>query len=316
MDNKIVSALQKGSDKTVLVIGAAIIDEVIKIDKLPTSGADIMGELVQANIGGCAWNVLLGLKRLGISPTCGILCGNGANAELIKLAIENNGFEAIFHSKSHDNGKCLAFVEPSGERTFLTFAGAEEYWDNDMFAILDNLRFDYVYLSGYELACPTGDIIARNIASLKGAPTIIVDLGPRIADIKGEVLKELLKCNVIFSMNEDEALSYSINCDNSTDAGEQISTRLGKPVILHAGADGAYMFDGDVKEHVPVRIANIVDTIGAGDAHTAGLIAGLAHGLAPAEALALGNEVARYVVERVGSDCSPTVEELLNEVNK
>ncbi|MEG2041331.1 MAG: PfkB family carbohydrate kinase [Hafnia sp.] len=59
----------------------------------------------------------------------------------------------------------------------------------------------------------------------------------------------------------------------------------------------------------PCRV-QVVDTIGAGDSHCAGLLAGLASGLTAKDSLILANHVAAYVVSFRGGDCAPTVGEL------
>lgn len=55
----------------------------------------------------------------------------------------------------------------------------------------------------------------------------------------------------------------------------------------------------------------VVDTIGAGDCHAGGVLAGLASSLPLADAVLLGNAVASWVVGHRGGDCAPTREELL-----
>ncbi len=53
---------------------------------------------------------------------------------------------------------------------------------------------------------------------------------------------------------------------------------------ITAGRDGSWLWDGTELRHVPALDVAAVNTAGAGDAHLAGLIAGLAAGLPPADA--------------------------------
>ena len=55
----------------------------------------------------------------------------------------------------------------------------------------------------------------------------------------------------------------------------------------------------------------VIDTIGAGDSHAGGTLAGLASGWTLGESVLLGNAVASWVVGHRGGDCSPTREALL-----
>lgn len=54
----------------------------------------------------------------------------------------------------------------------------------------------------------------------------------------------------------------------------------------------------------------MVDTIGAGDTHAGGVLAGLASDWELADAILLGNAVASYVVSHVGGDCAPNVNQI------
>lgn len=44
-------------NKKVLVLGAAVIDMIIEIDRLPKSGEDVAADQKESIVGGCAYNV-------------------------------------------------------------------------------------------------------------------------------------------------------------------------------------------------------------------------------------------------------------------
>ena len=67
----------------------------------------------------------------------------------------------------------------------------------------------------------------------------------------------------------------------------------------------------DDSGYVPAFPASVVDTIGAGDSHAGGTLAGLAAGWSLADAVLLGNAVAAWVVSHRGGDCAPARGELL-----
>ena len=54
----------------------------------------------------------------------------------------------------------------------------------------------------------------------------------------------------------------------------------------------AQRYEGDASGYVPAFPATVVDTIGAGDSHAGGTLAGLAAGWRLADAVTLGNAVA------------------------
>jgi sugar/nucleoside kinase (ribokinase family) len=65
---------------------------------------------------------------------------------------------------------------------------------------------------------------------------------------------------------------------------------------ITAGMDGSWAWDGRTLAHAPAHRVQVASTAGAGDAHFAGLLAGLATGLALSEAQELAALVAALSV--------------------
>jgi len=88
-------------------------------------------------------------------------------------------------------------------------------------------------------------------------------------------------------------------------AAEALTARTGSAVVVTAGAAGAVWADatGSVRQGAPVACSP--DSTGAGDAFTAGLLAALLSGAAPAAALRGGVELARACLGSVGGRPSP-----------
>ena len=82
------------------------------------------------------------------------------------------------------------------------------------------------------------------------------------------------------------------------------------PLVLRLDRDGALFADAHGTGHALPFKTSVVDTIGAGDAHAGGTIAGLASGWSLADAVLFGNAVAAYVVGHQGADCAPTTAEI------
>lgn len=53
-----------------LVVGAAIVDLMMKIDRLPKSGEDIPCRETKTVVGGCAYNVANTLRNLLVNMIC------------------------------------------------------------------------------------------------------------------------------------------------------------------------------------------------------------------------------------------------------
>lgn len=84
--------------------------------------------------------------------------------------------------------------------------------------------------------------------------------------------------------------------------------RGAKLVAIKLGPEGAFFATPDQSGRVPgVRVENVVDTVGAGDAFAVGLVSALLEGLPAAAAVARGNAIGARVVQFPGdSDGLPT----------
>lgn len=299
------------AQRPVTVLGAAVIDVIADAYALPWRGCDIELKQQGVNIGGCALNIAIALKRLGIPAQNALPVGHGVWADIIRNAMAKQDLHTAIEAESGDNGWCLALVEPDGERTFMSFSGVENQWQQSWLAALTVPEKSLVYLSGYQLASPSGELLTSWLEGLTDV-TPFIDFGPRIEDIPDALMARIMACKPIVSLNRQEAHIAAIKLGVEDDAlGLAWLARYGCPLIVRHDKDGAWYYAADGAGHVPAFSATVVDTIGAGDSHAGGTLAGLAAGWTLADAVLLGNAVAAWVVSHRGGDCAPTREELL-----
>lgn len=295
----------------VTVLGAAVIDVIADAYALPWRGCDIELKQQGVNIGGCALNIAIALKRLGIETQNALPVGHGVWADIIRNAMAKQDLHSAIEAESGDNGWCLALVEPDGERTFMSFSGVENQWQQRWLDALNVPPGSLVSLSGYQLASPSGERLTRWLEGLRDV-TAFIDFGPRIADIPDALMARIMACKPIVSLNRQEADIAAERAGMHVDTlGAQWQQRFAAPLIVRHDKDGAAWYDGDASGYVPAFSATVVDTIGAGDSHAGGTLAGLAAGWSLADAVRLGNAVAAWVVSHRGGDCAPTREALL-----
>ena len=85
-------------------------------------------------------------------------------------------------------------------------------------------------------------------------------------------------------------------------AAAALYTLTGNTLVVTNGSNGAYYYDADGLHHVAgAACPQVVDTIGAGDSHCGGTIAGLSMGLTMEEAIAKANLAAAAVVGTKGA---------------
>ncbi|SNY63870.1 PfkB family carbohydrate kinase [Enterobacter sp. CC120223-11] len=307
-----LSPLRK-QKRPVTVIGSAVIDVIADAYALPWRGCDIELQQQSVNIGGCALNVAVALKRLGIEACNALPLGQGVWADIVRNNLQKQDINSVIETDKGDNGWCLALVEPDGERTFMSFTGVENAWTDEWLARLPRHADGLVYLSGYQLTAACADLLIGWLESTPGV-TALIDFGPRIADISPERFARIMACKPLITLNRQEAeiVAEVYQLPAETEAlGKAWLERWHAPLIVRQDKDGAWYFSEEASGHAMAFPATVVDTIGAGDSHAGGVLAGLAFGSSLAEAVTLGNAVASWVVSHRGGDCAPTAEELL-----
>ena len=304
---------QLHTQRPVTVVGAAVIDVIADAYALPWRGCDIELKQQGVNVGGCALNIAVALKRLGIDASNALPLGQGVWADIIRNRMAKEGLHSLIDHAEGDNGWCLALVEPDGERTFMSFSGVENQWNADWLAQLTIPRHSLVYLSGYQLASPCGELLVQWLESLDEV-TPFIDFGPRIGDISDALMARILACHPLVSLNRQEADIAAERLRLSVDVegfGAEWVKRFATPVVVRHDKDGAWYFSETTSGCVPAFPTTVVDTIGAGDSHAGGMLAGLASGWSLADAVLLGNAVGSWVVGHRGGDCAPSRSALL-----
>ena len=297
-------------ERTICVLGAAVIDQIMEVPTLPYRGADIEATNRHVHIGGCGLNIASALHSLTIPSLNAFLIGNGMGSNQICNYLQNRGIEIHLPKIDGDNSWCLALVEPDGERSFVTVTGVENDWTHAILSQLEIQPNSLIYLSGYQLVPSADEAIVSWLESIDHPVEIVIDFGPRIEQIRADIMARLFALNSIVTVNRDEARVIGI--DRPVEgAAANWSNQHNCTLIVRRDKDGAFFYQSEKNNGwvKPYR-ADVRDTIGAGDSHAGGLLAGLSANWSLIDAIRLGNAIASYVVERTGGDCSPSLEAL------
>lgn len=290
-----------------LVVGAAIIDILMKIDRLPKSGEDILCSESKTAVGGCAYNVANTLKNLDCPVDLCVPVGRGPYADIITRALEKSGYDILIRDESQDNGYCLALVEASGERTFITVQGSEGSFKEEWLDSLDMSQYDRIYVAGYEVYGACGMVISKWLSTLSGKQIFFAP-GPVICDLDSQVMETIFSVHPVVHLNEKEALDYT-GKENIQQAVQVLYDLAGNLVIVTLGENGTLYYDGKEIHTVPPVKTSVVDTIGAGDSHIGAIMGGLSKGYSIEKCCSLANYVASCVVSVQG----PTINKELFE---
>ena len=285
-----------------LVIGAAIIDIIMKIKRLPKSGEDILCSETVSAVGGCAYYVAGTLRGFGVDHDLFVPVGRGMYGDMIAGDLEKLGYQILIREEESDNGYCLCLVEEDGERTFITVKGAEGRFRPSWFEQLSQDAYDSIYVAGYQVCGTSGGVISDWMAGAKDRmkeKRVFFAPGPVITDIDQAVMERILSVGPILHLNEKEAFDYAKQ-PSVEDCLKYLYGLNHNLVVVTMGASGTMYYDGSVMRQVPAYKTQVKDTIGAGDSHVAAMIAGYSKGLDTEQCVRLANRVASAIVSIQG----------------
>jgi sugar/nucleoside kinase (ribokinase family) len=291
--------MRKINRNRVLLIGGVFIDVIAKVQRVPETGQDIPGEMIDRIVGGCAYNVANVLKQLDVEYDLLVPVGKGIYADMIKKTFNEEGHKLLIEDSDTDNGWSLSLVEESGERTFITFNGIEEYWKDEWFSQVRMEDYQYIYLTGYSLEGEKADVILNQLYKNSSGGKIIFDPSPRISSIKKEYLEKLFALKPIVHSNLTEILELTGETDLDQ-AVRRLHQSTQSEIVVTLGPKGSLCYNGEQTIILEGKKVPVVDTIGAGDAHTGAFIAALLHGHSLEKACKLGNEAAAQAVQVQG----------------
>ena len=309
--------------------GEAIVDLLMRVPALPERGGDMLAESSAVQVGG-GFNIMAAAARQGLSVVYAGGHGTGPWGDKVRAALEDEGIDVLRPPDPNaDTGFDVALVEADGERTFVTSLGAESLREPGSWDAVQLWPGDAVYVSGYGLVPPeSGPVLGTWAAGLPTGVLLFLDPGPLVADIPEAVLGPVLSRCDWYSCNQREA-ELLAGVQDPVEAARLLARRTGRAgVIVRAGPEGCVLAlrvagpadqVGQVGQVgrvglslslIPAPAVVAVDTTGAGDAHSGVFLAGLADGLAPAEAAWRANAAAALTVTRSGPAVSPSLAEL------
>ena len=307
----------------VILMGQILVDLAVRGEALPSPGCDVWAVDEGMHVGG-GFNALVAARRMGAEALSLSPIGEGPYSSLIQAALAREGItDAGPRVAGIDNGFCIAFTDRTGERTFISTKGAETMSPASAWA--DFVRTmhpgDVLYIDGYLMDHPANREAAE--AALRVLPEgvrVVLDVSPVIG-----IPPALPSDGVIISMNLREAHEIARQrgdasvrnqqCLHPREAVRAMLAALGRPVLLRAGAEGAYFVrscdaalsapDTD-PSYIPTPRVEAIDTNGAGDAHSGVLAASLAQGIPTERALLLANCAGALSTTVVGpASCPP-----------
>lgn len=255
------------SPGSAVVIGDALIDEI----------RDAAG--IRELVGGAALNVAVGLRRLGVPTTLIAMVGDDEPGEHIREYLDDQDVRLIAAPAPRGSSRAIVQRSASGEPEYVFNDAAQNrsirYSDEARRAIADSALV--------AISCFPFDVAAEvdALADAIDGARVAIDPNPRagmLSDREEFVrgFERLAGATDIVKVGADDA---ALLYDGDLAALRTRLRVLGvRAVLATAGADGAVIETDAGVFSAPITVlpGPVVDTVGAGDATLAAVVAGLA----------------------------------------
>lgn len=281
----------------ITVVGGVAVDTAMAVDHLPEPGRTAVAVAARRTAGGKARNQAVAAARAGAAVAVVARVGDdhdaravvddlaSANVDVAHVRRTAGVQTATYVSVAADGGPSLTAWQPGANRTL----GADD---------VDAAR-SLVAGAPYVVCQLEVPDAAVEAAFRWATGRVVLDVGPAPDRAASFVERSWL---VHANAGEAEALTgVAVSGEASARrAATAILERGPSWALVSAGAAGHLLASATGAWWVPARPVRVVDTVGAGDALVGTLVARLAAGAPPDEAVAAGAAAAAGVVQQLG----------------
>ena len=279
----------------ILCIGIPVRDLTFRIQELPARGFKVSASHFEEIAGGNALNAAIGIVRLGGRPSmCGPLGDSRETTSRYifdKLAHEGIDTKHIIHMPGLVTPISSIMIDPSGERTIVTFRDPE-LWKVQL-PDTDSLLEDCAaILTENRCAEFCTDLCAE--ARRRGIP-VIVDVDRTMSMREGLLTAS---SHLVFS---SEALQATAGVDDDGEALKKIAKLTPSFLAGTRGSQGTLWLDEQQNlQQTPAFPVHTVDTLGAGDVFHGAFALAITEGQELREALRFASAAAALKCTRFG----------------
>lgn len=244
-----------------LVVGDANADIVAPVARFPSLGDDVAIQHLEWVSGGSAANVATGLALLGVKSHLVARVGTDPAAEVALAAAHAAGVDcSLIQRGQQPTGLCYALITPDGERTFLSFRGANA--DLAMPAV-DWATIDWLHVAGHALLTNQQRSTSLTLIEAAIANNVPISLDLCLPLVHGDapMLHELLPALRLLFGNQHEMREFELPPDGTATT-----------VVEKRGASGCTVTHAGVPFQQAAFSVEAINTNGCGDAFVAAFL--------------------------------------------
>jgi ribokinase len=301
---------------SLFVLGSFVVACSAKVARLPQPGESLRADAFTVEAGGKGFNLALGAHRLGARVDGIFAIGNDLFSQLGRAAFARTGLPpTMLRRVAAATGSGIGFTDERGENCLAVYLGANELLAaHHVLAVEQALRGARLVLAQFEIA-DAPILEAFTLARASGARTVLNPSPYRPVDPGILQRTSILVLNQVEAAHMAAALGHGAGDVLPSGLERLVATLLERgleTVVVTLGRHGAVAFQQDADPlRQPAFPVEAVDTLGAGDAFTAGLVSGLLEGFSLAKSMERGAACGAIVCRKVGVfDALPDIQEL------
>jgi ribokinase len=305
-----------GEEPAICVIGAANMDLISYVPRLPRMGETLHGHEFHMGFGGKGANQAVMAARLGARVSIVTKLGEDVFGDKALENFREQGIDTTYVSSTREafSGVAPIAVDRSGNNSIIIVTGA-----NDLLTPEDVEAAEPAIRSARVVACQLEIEVETTLAALRLARGHGVTTIFNPAPARPELDVELYELSDVFCPNESEAEMLTgetvASVEDAERAARAMLSRGAQAVVLTLGDNGCLVVTPEEARHVAVDQVTALDTTGAGDAFVGSLAFFLARGQSLAEAARRANSVAAVSVQAHGTQASfPAAADLPQDV--
>jgi ribokinase len=304
----------------VALLGDILTDVILQIPGYPPPGGDGIADQMHLRCGGSVTNTAILLARLGLDARLLGKFGRDSWAGHLTEILHREGVDLskVQIDDETGTGLTVAVVTPNGERTMFTYRGANTTLSPQNIVPGSLSGAGGLHLSGYALLSPPQSEAALAAAGLAAQMKIPVslDLGVEPALRLGPRLIEQLPGLDLLILGIPELQQVSPAERLETGIEHLLLAGIGR-VALKLGENGCRIFTHTEQVSLPGFPVTPVDTTGAGDAFSAGLLFGSLNGLSLSAASLLANSLGALTTTCMGAgEAMPTLPDAIDFIRE
>jgi len=277
-----------------------------------------------AHLGGAPLNLAMHLAKLGANPSVITAVGRDELGKILLAKAKEEGVDTsyILIDRKRSTGTVSVKLEDGGIPVFTINKGVA--WDaitpdEKQYEALNEKKWDVFCFGTLAQRSEDNRKTLKRLLSEIQADYFFYDVNLRAGFYTKEwIIPSLEQCTIL-KMNEEEAAIVSHFVFGSVQSYETICRELIKKypgisiICISKGPRGASVYHNGVYEEVKTIPIKVADTVGAGDAFSAGFLYTYLSGFGISKAASIACILGTYVASKPGS-VPEYSEELINEI--